>query len=69
MCAKQAHFFATCFIARVGISFTGLLASPSLLSFALDYGITIKHLLQGHEESICLCDLSGHQDARACGVA
>lgn len=69
MHAEQAHFFATQFITSVGISFTGLFASPLLLSFALDCGITVKHLLQDHEESICPCDLSGHQDARACGVA
>lgn len=69
MCAKQARFFVNQFIVSVGISFTGLFTSPSLLSFALDCGITVKHLLRGHEESICPCDLSGHQEARACGVA
>lgn len=48
----------------------GLFASPLLLlSLALGCGITMKHLLQSHEESICPFDLLGHQEARACGVA
>lgn len=49
---------------------SGYLQVPSFsMSAALGCKITIKHLLQSHEESICPFDVSGHQEARACGVA
>lgn len=49
---------------------SGCLQVPRFsMSAALGCKITIKHLLQSHEESICPFDVSGHQEARACGVA
>lgn len=55
---------------RVEILPSGYLQAPSFsMSAVLGCKITIKHLLQSHEESICPFDASGHQEARACGVA
>lgn len=55
---------------RVEILPSGYLQAPSFsMSAVLGCKITIKRLLQSHEESICPFDASGHQEARACGVA
>lgn len=49
---------------------SGYFQIPSFpVSAALGCKITIKHLLQSHEESICPFDVSDHQEARARGVA
>lgn len=55
---------------KCGILSSGYLQVPCFsMSDALGCKITIKHLLQSHEESICPFDVLGHQEARACGVA
>lgn len=62
--------FLFCEHKSAGILSSGYLQVPcSSMSAALGCKITIKHLLQSHEESICPFDVSGHQEARACGVA